>query len=242
MGRFITPDPYGGSANPANPQSWNRYSYVNNDPINKNDPSGLAPGDIRVDVVGRLPDSDSQRDPYLVSFLLRGIGSHGARILDRSDRADIEDARRVFKDEARDAVAEAKEALKKSECAWLFTSDDPKEKTLNPAEVLQGLFDKGKIEMGPNTKKWTAATSNTPGLHMKFSMYSGASGLGYWNTSDNTVRAETLLHELGHVFGYLHAGTRLISDTNLLGQTDMEKEKYNEKMVWEKCFNRPVNY
>ena len=28
MGRFLTPDPYGGSANPADPQSLNRYSYV----------------------------------------------------------------------------------------------------------------------------------------------------------------------------------------------------------------------
>jgi len=37
----MTPDPYQGSANPGNPQSWNRYAYVNNDPINKNDPRGL---------------------------------------------------------------------------------------------------------------------------------------------------------------------------------------------------------
>ena len=41
MGRFTTPDPYGGSANPGNAQSWNRYAYVTNDPINNNDPSGL---------------------------------------------------------------------------------------------------------------------------------------------------------------------------------------------------------
>jgi len=55
LGRFLTPDPFGGSAVAANPQSWNRYAYVNNDPINHNDPSGLAPGDIYVDVVGRYP-------------------------------------------------------------------------------------------------------------------------------------------------------------------------------------------
>jgi len=40
-GRFTTPDPHGPSANPANPLSWNRYAYVVNDPVNKNDPSGL---------------------------------------------------------------------------------------------------------------------------------------------------------------------------------------------------------
>jgi len=45
MGRFLMPDPYGASAKPGNPQSWNRYAYVNNDPVNKNDPSGLDPDD-----------------------------------------------------------------------------------------------------------------------------------------------------------------------------------------------------
>ncbi len=41
IGRFTTPDPYRASASLANPQSWNRYSYVENDPVNFNDPSGL---------------------------------------------------------------------------------------------------------------------------------------------------------------------------------------------------------
>jgi RHS repeat-associated protein len=38
LARFSSPDPIGG--NPSNPQSWNRYSYVLNDPINLNDPEG----------------------------------------------------------------------------------------------------------------------------------------------------------------------------------------------------------
>ncbi|MEK7992222.1 MAG: RHS repeat-associated core domain-containing protein, partial [Planctomycetota bacterium] len=40
-GRFLTPDPYDGSASLTKPQSWNRYVYVGNDPINFNDPEGL---------------------------------------------------------------------------------------------------------------------------------------------------------------------------------------------------------
>jgi RHS repeat-associated protein len=40
-GRFLTPDPYQASAGPADPGSWNRYAYVEGDPVNKNDPSGL---------------------------------------------------------------------------------------------------------------------------------------------------------------------------------------------------------
>lgn len=40
-GRWTTTDPYGGSMNVADPQSFNRYTYVNNDPVNRQDPTGL---------------------------------------------------------------------------------------------------------------------------------------------------------------------------------------------------------
>jgi hypothetical protein len=39
--RFDQPDPYDGSYNLTNPQSFNRYSYVQNDPVNFVDPLGL---------------------------------------------------------------------------------------------------------------------------------------------------------------------------------------------------------
>jgi RHS repeat-associated protein len=39
--RFSQPDPYDGSYEATNPQSFNRYSYVQNDPVNFTDPSGL---------------------------------------------------------------------------------------------------------------------------------------------------------------------------------------------------------
>jgi RHS repeat-associated protein len=47
-GRFNTPGPYvaggaakGSASNPEDPGSWNRYAYVEGDPVNKVDPSGL---------------------------------------------------------------------------------------------------------------------------------------------------------------------------------------------------------
>ena len=39
--RFAQPDPYDGSYNLTDPQSFNRYSYVQNDPVNFVDPTGL---------------------------------------------------------------------------------------------------------------------------------------------------------------------------------------------------------
>ncbi|HEX7316773.1 MAG TPA: RHS repeat-associated core domain-containing protein [Pyrinomonadaceae bacterium] len=39
--RWTAPDPYGGSMSLSSPQSFNRYTYVNNDPVNQTDPAGL---------------------------------------------------------------------------------------------------------------------------------------------------------------------------------------------------------
>ena len=40
-GRFLTSDPYRASGGPSDPNSWNRYAYVQGDPVNFNDPEGL---------------------------------------------------------------------------------------------------------------------------------------------------------------------------------------------------------
>lgn len=41
-GRFTAPDPLLASTNGADPQTFNRYTYTGNDPINRTDPSGLS--------------------------------------------------------------------------------------------------------------------------------------------------------------------------------------------------------
>ena len=41
LGRFMQPDPLLNSGRPWNPQSWNRYAYVMNDPVSRFDPDGL---------------------------------------------------------------------------------------------------------------------------------------------------------------------------------------------------------
>jgi RHS repeat-associated protein len=41
LGRFMQSDPYRASVGPRDPQSWNRYSYSRNDPVNRVDPVGF---------------------------------------------------------------------------------------------------------------------------------------------------------------------------------------------------------
>jgi len=42
-GRFTSPDPLMASARISDPQTWNRYAYVRNNPINMIDPDGMDP-------------------------------------------------------------------------------------------------------------------------------------------------------------------------------------------------------
>jgi len=41
QGRFTSPDPFLNSGRPSEPQSWNRYAYVLNNPLRNIDPNGL---------------------------------------------------------------------------------------------------------------------------------------------------------------------------------------------------------
>jgi RHS repeat-associated protein len=42
LGRFQSPDPFNAGGNPLNPQSWNGYAYVNNNPLAFVDPNGMT--------------------------------------------------------------------------------------------------------------------------------------------------------------------------------------------------------
>jgi RHS repeat-associated protein len=42
LGRFTSPDPYSGSMSLGDPQSFNRYAYVDNNPLTHTDPTGLS--------------------------------------------------------------------------------------------------------------------------------------------------------------------------------------------------------
>jgi RHS repeat-associated protein len=67
VGRFYTPDP-SGSVNPGAPSSWNRYAYVQGDPVSFNDSTGL-----------NLPDPDGR----LCGFNGAGCGGSGGGGLSR---------------------------------------------------------------------------------------------------------------------------------------------------------------
>ncbi len=76
-GRWVSPDPAGMAAvNPANPQSWNRYAYVLNNPTGLVDPLGLlcGPGSVALPEGGCGPAPDASS--FWCSFFGLGCGSY----------------------------------------------------------------------------------------------------------------------------------------------------------------------
>ena len=74
LGRFMSPDPIGNFvADATNPQTWNLYTYVNNNPLRLIDPSGLEC--IQADD-GNLVD-DMQGNPCNIDYTLEILDSGG---------------------------------------------------------------------------------------------------------------------------------------------------------------------
>ena len=68
QGRFTSPDPGNAGANLSNPQGWNGYSYVGNNPLGNVDPSGMDP------FSGDPGDGGWDGDPCLFDPFLCGGG------------------------------------------------------------------------------------------------------------------------------------------------------------------------
>lgn len=132
-GRWTTPDPYRGSMTAANPQSFNRYSYAHNDPVNFIDPTGLMScfgyhvfilhflGDklVGVDYWGFIPvfcwdDGPVEREP-------RGGPSGGQRFNHPRNQGQKQDNRTMCErmaDDAQRIAGETRDDYPNAKAGW----------------------------------------------------------------------------------------------------------------------------
>jgi RHS repeat-associated protein len=106
QGRFTSVDPFGASASVANPQSFNRYSYVENTPLNAVDPRGTMLSDIGVyqtenpevantlenEIVRRVRQMSSPQIPYVGDGILQRGEVPGDEPLAKTNPNSIEKA------------------------------------------------------------------------------------------------------------------------------------------------------
>lgn len=79
MGRFLSPDSVGGS--PENPQSWNLYSYVWNNPLTNTDPDGHDVNVCSTDSYGNQQCTEMSNEQYQAAQ--QGNGSLNVPTLDQ---------------------------------------------------------------------------------------------------------------------------------------------------------------
>lgn len=84
-GRWSSPDPYNGSAKVWNPQSFNRYAYVVNDPISFIDPTGLCT--FRINITGLSGDRLKAAQKEITRIF--GAAGHSV-VFGGNDRADAD--------------------------------------------------------------------------------------------------------------------------------------------------------
>ena len=163
-GRFLTADPYGGSATAGDPGSWNRYSYVGGDPVNRGDPSGLFWGDIWGWIGNNFGSEgyNACNDPACVPFSQNFTGDMcwmnvgacqmpyfyeetpqmgmGSRDTMLNSPASARPAAEV-EGHTRAGIEQALTMLGKPSCANLFNGDDEGGAYPDPADVLRAITD-----------------------------------------------------------------------------------------------------
>ena len=272
-GTFCSADPLAGS--PGDPQSWNRYPYGRNDPIDITDPSGESfasflhslvddifitfGGPIGVAFVTTEHALDDDGPPPLGGpFGGASLGSswNGTPInmpnpglagaLGLPTMADVGGPINNFEANPEqqhldDAMAIALQALNKGPCAHLFGTPKSRAKGFTPQNVLKGIAsgsqygrivwqDQGR---GDVATTYPAGPLPIPGLASRVTVKINTfNSPGWWGAGDASDNAETLLHELGHAFNFIHnAGGFAVPD-----YAEIRAPYAFDKVVKKNCF------
>jgi hypothetical protein len=142
----MTPDPYIASGGPADPGSWNRYTYTRGDPVNRFDPGGTCdqvPG-YSITVCG------GSLDPLTYNSLLAASTSP-ALLLDNWWSSQIAAVEQYYQnlqvqnEQAMNSILGqdltlAENALKNLSCASLFGTSATRSGAWNPQTAENGFF------------------------------------------------------------------------------------------------------
>lgn len=235
QGRWLAPDPKRGS--PANPQSWNRYTYGNNSPCNYVDRNGAYPEEVNPfwnywGVLGRnprFPPIEENQTPDELYEMAR---------------------QQLREDLLHQAIIIAMIALNNPACGGLF---EDFEGGMEPWQVLDALYtttwEKGRIvfddpgHFKPGQIGGTFAV-NLDGTIPERNPNTGRYNVVWirlnddlWNGAGDIERAKTLIHELGHFYNDVSGGGKSLFQPD--GMQDPEKKQQADeenRLLEQICF------
>ena len=247
--RFITPDPYQASGGPADPQSWNRYTYVQSDPLNASDPAGLfmlspqgpttiynppfVPPQVYWDP--DVPDYGfSKAGPPMYGHLA-GINMEIDDHLGRTSKGSL----------FQSALALAIRALQPgTPCAGLFSGID----TISAVKSLAGRIryeDFTTFNPPDGAVRWSGDAATYPvdpfqdkdgtwkakGVYVYINSSTAGSKFWFGSQATDEDRARLLIHELGHVFNFTLGASSLFSqDDNLSASGGSSNQNLNQTL------------
>ena len=235
-GRFTTADPSNNNVNPVDPRSWNSYSYVNGDPANANDPSGLGFWSrIWQWLTGRGyegGDSDIAVPPARPVFV---APTYVYREANKNEQKSSLDR----------AGSLAERLLANPDCAELFNVGGV---GMDPATLLQKLLGDddslGSITFGfiadPSASAMTKQGIGAPPDAGPIAIIRlNNDREGDWFLQEPLQQAGTLLHELGHAYNFIYgAGASKIANgdnpNTLAGQALQDANQTN---IYDKCLS-----
>jgi hypothetical protein len=250
FGRFSSPDPLAGSL--SNPQSLNRYAYVESDPINLADPSGAFLGPA----IGSVP-------LYGPILNQNGGGAFGGATQD-----DINSEGQIFGDHARlagdlvnDAFNKALKMLQSDKCNMFIGGNSVVSASQTLQELMSGNPDYGTVQvadLGQPLSYGTSLNAQTTGTPMSvqtndlsidgstltseittatITMNSASIGIARNPAVDLTTQnALTMLHELGHAINFIQGeGTSFVATDNMGTAQGLAQSQVNADLVAAMC-------
>ena len=260
VGRFMTADPANSSANANDPGSWNRYAYVEGDPVNRTDPRGLEIRDcdwdggclnpsgpvsfegqgssIGVSLAGPLWENEQRNEATYLSYVR---GAFGGWVAGDSIEAVLQAVAVTMEHQIVDAARPiAQHALEAPNCAGLFNL---------PSGVTPWLVfsSQVKITFNPEDDLNTFATTLTANGTTTINFNTDPANVSLIGTFQHAAAsaADTMVHELIHAVEHMYGANAVagairlgwvIDDNTGNKAQDTESEIINNRIVAENCF------
>jgi RHS repeat-associated protein len=229
MGRFLSPDPSNVGAHPANPQTWNMYSYGLNNPLSSTDPTGMY-------VCADSSDCSSDGDKKFADSLESARIAARASSLSGQDYADAMSAVNSYGGKNADNGVTVNIGATGGYPGTTTATDGAAKTSLNPTgQNIQVTINSGLMNSGDSN--FLAATVAHEGSHVKDAedwAKAGFTDAANPTHFDTEYRAYGVTTTIMQGFG----ATRLSASFN--GQTFPDFWMKNATDVYNKQIGRPA--